>query len=135
MDIRIITGRLGADAEQITIAEALYLKAPIAVDNFGQTNWLDLIIADRGQKRNQYLTAGRAVEAWGRSTVRAYVNKDGQPGARETLWVDSWKLAETNWPQEKSQERPQLSRPGSVQDAESKRQKAEEDYNPKDLPF
>ena len=144
MDLRIISGYLGRDAEKIEINGNEYWKTSIAVKQFQETKWVDVIIYDNGQKRNEYLRKGKVIEVWGRPDYRTWTNRNNDTMVQEVIWVADWRLSDTPRAEEHPEprtEQPATEEVDSISEAVKRVKtkataKAEaEEYKPTDLPF
>lgn len=85
MKARII-GRLGKDAELVTIKEKEVLKTTVAeYKSKDVVEWHSVIIRNTSQQEK--LKKGALVMCEGYLTISAYINKDGEAKADTTLWA------------------------------------------------
>lgn len=88
-----VIGRLGRDATVTTDQNGrTRLEVTIAtrVKNDDDTVWFDVVSWSPSLIKNaQYLTKGKQIHCTGVLQVRAYLNKNGEPDARLTIWLDA----------------------------------------------
>lgn len=144
MDLRIISGFLGRDAEKIEIGGNEYWKTSLAVKQYQDTKWVDVIIYDNGQKRNEYLRKGKVIEVWGRPDYRTWTNRNNDTVVQEVIWAADWRLSDTPRMEERTEPRqethPQeevdsISEAVTKAKAKAKAKAETEEYKPSDLPF
>ena len=102
-----ITGNLGCDAELKQIGQSNYFCFPLAITGSKKdapTEWVNVnVFAREGSKLGDVLKKGAGVLAFGRNAVRAFVGRDGQARAAETLWADGieiFKFVDDDAPEE-----------------------------------
>jgi len=100
-------GRIGTDAETVTTGATPFINCRIAIDDSNgkekSTRWVSLNLnAERFKNIAQYLTKGRLVFVSGSERVRAYLNKNGEPGVDTNVWVDKIEFVPTGQKQEGS---------------------------------
>lgn len=97
-------GNLGKDAEIKTIKEKQYYSFSLACrEGKDKTTWVTVLCESRNEQLGQYLTKGRPVAVIGRSTLDAYIGKDGAPHASETIWADKLTLVSQGGDKDKPQ--------------------------------
>lgn len=88
----IITGNIGRDAELKQIGNNNYYTFPVAVEGRGKegaTDWVEVCLyAREGSRQGAVLKKGAGIAARGRNAIRAFVTREGQARAAETLWAD-----------------------------------------------
>ena len=132
MDMRIISGFLGRDAEKIANKNGNeFWKTSIGVKNYTETKWVDVIIPDNGQKRNEYLRKGKVIEAWGRPDYRTWTDRNNDTRVQEVIWVADWRLGDTP----RSEEERAAEEPAPAAPRTRKAETKADDYQPTDLPF
>lgn len=91
--LAIITGKLGADAEQKTINGRDYLRLSVADrQRDGSTLWVS-VFTRYSEKMGEYLRKGAAITAIGNLTTGVYTAKDGTTKTDATIWANDITIA------------------------------------------
>lgn len=106
MKTTFAVGNLGRDAEIKIIKEKQYFSFSLACnEGKNNTQWVTVLCESRNEQLLQYLTKGRPVAVVGRSTINAYIGKDGAAHAEETIWADKLTLVSQGGDKDKPQPR------------------------------
>lgn len=91
-----ISGKLGRDAEVITLRDKSYYKINVAIDGKGKdapTTWVQVLYYKSDNSRlGEHLRSGAGIVAQGRLEVKAFNKRDGGTGIDITLWADTLEL-------------------------------------------
>ena len=91
-----ISGKLGRDAEVITLRDKSYYKINVAIDGKGKdapTTWVQVLYYKSDNSRlGEHLRSGAGIVAQGRLEVKPFNKRDGGTGIDITLWADTLEL-------------------------------------------
>ena len=99
------TGYLGGDAQIKTIGGREYVALSLATnsrekDESGQwqdvTQWIEVLLWNKGSSLVQYLKRGTAVLAHGTLRTSVYIDKNGYPRIGMNLWADYMEISQGN---------------------------------------
>lgn len=91
-----ISGKLGRDAEVITLRDKSYYKINVAIDGKGKdapATWVQVLYYKSDNSRlGEHLRSGAGIVAQGRLEVKPFNKRDGGTGIDITLWADTLEI-------------------------------------------
>lgn len=107
MNKYFVSGNIGQDAEQKTIAGHCYASFSIAVTEKvkgeDKTMWVRVMKIDQEGKLTPYLTKGKRICVIGKPVFNAYKNKSGEAAIDVTVWANELEFFGSNKENEQKQ--------------------------------